>query len=379
MDFHEVIVVGLGAMGSCTLAELSRRGHRVLGLDRFTPPHAMGSSHGKSRIIREAYFEDPRYVPLVQRAYRAWAALEQESGVSIYRQTGGLMLGAPDSALVKGALLSATLHGLPHETLSAAEVERRFPAFVTEPEWIGVWEPRAGMLHPEAAIGAALAVAQGFGAELRLHETVLGIDVIPGGVEVATTAGRYRAATVVVSAGAWTTTLFPELALPLVVQRNVLHWFTPRTDPAHFTASAMPIFIGDIGADGTWYGFPDVGDGVKLARHHHGVATTADRVDRTVAADEVEAMRAILARHMPAANGPRRESQVCLYTNAPDEHFVLGPHPQHPAVIVASPCSGHGFKFASAIGEILANLATARDPGFDISFFAVDRFAAPAS
>jgi sarcosine oxidase len=379
MAFHEVIVAGLGAMGSNALQQLARRGHRVLGIDRFAPPHAMGSSHGKSRIIREAYFEDPRYVPLVQRAYHCWAELEREAGVRIFRQTGGLMLGPPDGPLVRGARLSADLHHLPHEILSAAEVARRFPAFRPEPEMIGVWEPRAGMLAPETAISAALTVAQAHGAEVQLHETLLGFDTIPGGVEVTTTAGRYRAATLILSLGAWTTPMVADLGLPLVVQRNVLHWFTPSARQEQFTPETLPIFISEIGADGSWYGFPDTGDGVKLARHHHGVATSPDTVDRAVAPSEIAAMREIIARYMPDANGAHRESAVCLYTNAPDDHFVLGRHPTSPAVIVASPCSGHGFKFASAIGEVLADLATERDPSFDVSLFALDRFGGASS
>ncbi|MCU0634876.1 MAG: N-methyl-L-tryptophan oxidase [Gemmatimonadaceae bacterium] len=372
--FHEVIVAGLGAMGSCTLQHLARRGHRVMGIDRFAPPHGMGSSHGKSRIIREAYFEDPRYVPLVQHAYGGWAALEAESGMRLFRQTGGLMLGPPEGMLVRGARRSADLHGLAHELLDAREVARRFPAFRPDPDWIGVWEPRAGMLHPERAIEAALTVARAHGAEVRTHETVLGWDAIPGGVEVSTTTGRHRAAALVVSVGAWTAPLLADLALPLVVQRNVLHWFTPAAHAEHFTPEALPIFISEFAPAQSWYGFPDTGDGVKLARHHHGVATTADAADRTVSAGEVTEMRTLIARLMPDANGDHRESAACLYTNAPDEHFLLGRNPRQPNVIVASPCSGHGFKFASAIGEILADLATEREPAFDLSLFAIDRF-----
>ncbi|MCU0647477.1 MAG: N-methyl-L-tryptophan oxidase [Gemmatimonadaceae bacterium] len=374
--FHEVIVAGLGAMGSCALHHLARRGHRVMGVDRFAPPHAMGSSHGKSRIIREAYFEDPRYVPLVQRAYECWAALEAESGVRLFRQTGGLMLGPPDGTLVRGARLSADLHGLPHELLDAREVARRFPAFRPEADWVGVWEPRAGMLHPERAIESALTMARAHGAEVRTHETVLGWDAIPGGVEVTTTSGRHRAAALIVSVGAWTAPLLADLALPLVVQRNVLHWFAPAAHAEHFTPEALPIFINEIEPGHSWYGFPDTGDGVKLARHHYGAATTADLAERTVAPNEVAEMRTVVARYMPDANGTHRESAACLYTNAPDEHFLIGRHPRQANVIVASPCSGHGFKFASAIGEILGDLATERTPTFDMSLFAIDRFAA---
>jgi sarcosine oxidase len=286
-------------------------------------------------------------------------------------------LGAPDGELVRGARRSAELHQLPHELLDATAVAARFPAFRPTADMIGVWEPRAGYLVPETAISAALLTAQAHGAEVQLHETLIGFDTIPGGVEVTTTAGRYRTATLILAVGAWTAPILSELGLPLVPQRNVLHWFAPASHAERFTRDTLPVFIADDGVHGHWYGFPDVGDGVKLARHHHGPDTTADTVDRVVAAGEIGAMREILERYMPDANGAHRASEVCLYTNAPDEHFVLGRHPTQPAVIIASPCSGHGFKFASVIGELLADLATERDPHFDLSLFAVDRFAKP--
>ncbi len=372
---YDVIVAGCGAMGSLTLYQLARRGYRVLGLDRFTPPHAMGSSHGHSRIIREAYFEDPRYVPLVQAAYGAWAELEATSGTTLFRQTGGLMLGLPDGALVSGARRSADLHGLPHEVLSASQVATRFPAFRPDPGMIGVWEPRAGILSPEASITAALDVARARGAEVHTGETLTGWHDVPGGVEVVTSGGRYRAASLVITVGAWTGDLVAELALPLRVQRNVQFWFSPRRAPEYFTPAALPIFIGQHAADApAWYGFPDTGDGLKLAWHHHGALVHPDTVDREVTADEVDTVRTILERYMPDANGDLRGSAVCLYTNTPDEHFVIGRHPSNPAVIVASPCSGHGFKFASVLGEHLADLATGRAPAFDLSLFSLARF-----
>jgi sarcosine oxidase len=371
---YDVIIAGLGAMGSLTAYQLARRGHRVFGFDRYTPPHAMGSSHGHARIIREAYFEDPRYVPMVQAAYREWAALEAASDVTLFRQTGGLMLGAPDGTLVRGARLSAELHGLPHEILDAAEVARRFPAFHPDADMVGVLEPRAGILSPERAIAAALDVARAGGATIHTGETLLGWRSIPGGVEVETSAGRYRAATLVMTVGAWTRSQLPTLDLPLVVQRNVQYWFSPVRAPAHFAPAALPVFLAEYAPGKAWYGFPDVGDGLKVALHHDGVSGDPDTIVREVDPREAEPMRAILSRYMPDANGPLRDSAVCLYTNAPDEHFVIDRHPDEPAVIVASPCSGHGFKFASAIGSILADMATDREPGFDLSLFSLRRF-----
>ena len=372
-DFYDVIVAGLGAMGSLTTYQLARRGHRVLGLDRFVPPHTMGSSHGQSRIIREAYFEDPRYVPLVQHAYRAWAALEARSGVTVFQQTGGLMLGRPDGMLVGGALRSAELHALPHERLSARDVAARFPAFAPDADMEGVFEPRAGILVPELAIGAALDVARADGATIHVGESLLSWHEAPGGVEVVTTGGRYRAASLLIAVGAWTRDVVAELGLPLVVQRNVQYWLAPLRSPEKFAADQLPIFIGEYAPGKAWYGFPDVGDGVKVALHHHGEVVHPDSVSREVLPQEVNTIREILAQYMPDANGALLNSAMCLYTNAPDEHFVIGRHPSCANVVVASPCSGHGFKFASALGDVLADLTTDKTPAFDLSLFALDR------
>lgn len=373
-DAYDVIVAGLGAMGSLALHELARRGHRVLGFDRFTPPHAMGSSHGHSRIIREAYFEDPRYVPLVKRAYECWAELEASTGTTLFRKTGGLMLGPPEGMLVRGARLSAELHGLPHELLDAREVARRFPAFHPEPDMIGVWEPRAGILSPEACIDVALGAAREHGAVVHAGESLVAWDASPFGVEVITTMGRYRASSLILAIGAWTRDMLPELALPLVVQRNVQFWFSPVRGAEQFTPEVFPIFIGEYAPNQAWYGFPDTGDGLKIALHHFGELAQPDTIRREVGDDEVAPVREIMARSMPDANGPLLASAVCMYTNAPDGHFLVGRHPMHPAVVVASPCSGHGFKFASALGEVLADLSTERPPALDVSLFALDRF-----
>lgn len=371
---YDVIVVGLGAMGSATLHQLAHRGHRVLGIEQFTPAHAFGSSHGKSRIIREAYFEDPRYVPLVQRAYTSWRALEEESGVTVFRQTGGLMLGAPDCGVVAGATLSAKLHGLQHEIIDAAEVRRRFPAFRPRPTDIGVLEPRAGMLAPELAITAFIELATRHGAAVRWNEAMLSWRATGDGVEVTTAHGLYTAARLVLTVGAWAGKVFRELEIPFVVQRNVQYWFSPASNAQYFTPDRFPIFIQDLGPGISAYGFPDTGDGVKLARHHYGEPVDPDTIRRTVGDDEVAQMRSLLAQWMPDANGTLREAAACMYTNVPDDHFVIDVHPVHPAVIVASPCSGHGFKFSSALGEVLADMATHQRVTFDTSLFSLARF-----
>lgn len=354
---HDVIVAGLGAMGSSAAFHLSRRGLRVLGLDRYTPPHEFGSSHGKSRIIREAYFENPLYVPLVQRAYECWAELEARSGRRLLTPTGGLMIGPADGIVVRGARSSAVEHRLPFEELSSAAMHERFPALLPAASDVAIWEPRAGILDPESAIKAHLALAREQGAELRFGEPVESWTERPGGlVRVRTARGTCDAAWLVIASGAWATQLLPELALPLVVERNVVHWFEPSASTAHFGPGSLPIFIHEYEPGRVWYGFPDLGDGVKLALHHQGEATTADTVRRSVSREEVERVRALADRFLPGVAGRALQSMVCLYTNTPDGHFILDTHPEHRGVIVASPCSGHGFKFSSAIGEVIADL-----------------------
>ena len=378
LNTWDTIVVGLGAMGSATLHQLAKRGRRVLGIEQFTPGHARGSSHGKSRIIREAYFEDPRYVPLVQRAYECWHALEAESGVTVLRQTGGLMLGAPSSEVVSGARRSAALHGLSHEVIDAVEVRRRYPAFRPAEHEIGVVEPRAGMLAPELAITTFTELAQRHGATIQTDEALMSWRPNGDGVQVNTTKGTYRAATLILTVGAWAGKVFGELSLPLTVQRNVLHWFIPRRNAEQFAPEQFPIFIHDHGDGPAWYGFPDTGDGVKLALHHHGDVADPDALRHHVRDDEVELIRTIVRRFLPDVDGPLRASQPCMYTNVPDDHFIIDRHPDHASVIVASPCSGHGFKFSSAIGEVLADMATGDRVAFDTSLFSLARFSAGA-
>ncbi|HEX7090098.1 MAG TPA: N-methyl-L-tryptophan oxidase [Longimicrobiales bacterium] len=373
---YDIVVVGLGAMGSAAAFHLARRGLRVLGLDRFTPPHGFGSSHGRTRIIREAYFEHPLYVPLVRRAYELWAELEELSGRRILLRTGGLMIGPPDGALVEGARRSALEHGLAFRELSAAELVRRASGFRPAEDMVAIEEPRAGVLFPETAIEAHLALARGAGAELRVEEPVVEWSAAAGGVEVTTEQGRYTAARLVLAAGAWLPGLVAELGLPLTVNRQVQHWYRPDPPTHLFDPERFPIFICEYAPDAMWYGFPDTGDGVKVAVHHQGEPARPDTLRRTVTDEEAEPVAALLRRFMPAALGPRIESAVCMYTNTPDDHFIIDAHPEHPHVLLVSPCSGHGFKFSPVIGELVAELATGAAPRFDLAPFAVGRFGA---
>ena len=367
----DVIVVGLGAMGSSTLLHLASRGQRVLGIDRFAPPHQLGSTHGRTRIIREAYFEHPLYVPLVQRAYENWAALERDAGERRFHQTGGLMIGAADGVLVSGARRSAETHGLPHEMLTAAELRRRWPVFAPAENMVALHEPRAGILFPERCVAACLTLARARGAELRVDEPMLRWRAGDGDVAVTTASGTYRAGRLILAAGPWLPTLVPDVELPLTIERQLFHWFEPLARAAEFGPDRCPIVLWEFEPHRLFAIFPDFGDGLKIGVHHEGASTSAQQVDRTITPEEDAAVRALLERWLPDAAGALRESRVCLYTNTPDEHFLIDRHPAHPEVILASPCSGHGFKFASAIGEVLADLATTGASRFDLAPFAM--------
>ena len=366
---HEVIIAGLGAMGSAAAFHLARRGRGVLGFDRFAPPHTLGSSHGKTRIIREAYFEHPAYVPIVQRAYELWGDLEAAARTTLLLKTGGLMIGRPESEVVTGAKLSAERHGLEHMVLSATEVTRRFPCLTPEADMIAVYEPRAGILFPEDCVGAHLALAQSQGAEIHAHEPILSWKADDSGVSVTTGRATYHAKSLIISAGAWARELLADLEPPLTVERQILFWFESSPAVQSFSVGRCPVHLWQFDDQQVFYGFPNLGDGVKVARHHRGVHGVPDRLSREVGADEVEDMRRIVLRFLPDADGPLGSATVCFYTNTPDWHFWIDRHPAHSNVVIASPCSGHGFKFSSAVGEIVADLATDRTPSFDLSLF----------
>ncbi len=326
---HDVIVVGLGAMGSAALYHLAAAGARVAGIDAFEPPHDFGSTHGHSRIIREAYFEHPAYVPLVRRAYEQWAALERASGRSLFRRTGGLMIGAPGSGLVAGTLASAEQHDISVSTLDAAELSSRFPALRPAPNRVGVLEHNAGVLDPEACVSAYLALAQARGAECRLNTRVLELRDHGDAIEIVTNGGAMSARRIILAApGAWTKALATSLGaeLPLVVERQVMHWFSPGDNALAFDAAHLPITLIEHDAERYVYLIPDLGQGVKAAVHYEGAYVQPDDVDRVVS------LRRMWSRCECCWTGfvapPLAEhhlrSSVCLYTNTPDKHFLGG-------------------------------------------------------
>jgi sarcosine oxidase len=370
---YDVIVAGLGAMGSATLAHLAMRGKHVLGLERWLPGHPHGSSHGDSRIIREMYFEHPMYVPLVRRAHDLWRELEARASARLMQTVGGLMIGPEDGMLVQGTLRSAREHGLPYEILSASETARRYPAFSLAEGLVTVFDPRAGYLDPEACNAAHLKVASHHGAELRFEEPVITWNADGDGVIVTTKYGSYSADHFVLSVGARTDSLLP--GLPLEVERQPVFWFEPG--PAHdFDGDRFPIWAYEYTAGNICYGFPRLPRGVKAAVMHSGETfADADSVTRSIRPEEADPLRSALADVLPVlASAPVVDQDTCLFTNTPDHDFIIDFHPEHPQVLVSSPCSGHGFKFASAIGELQADLVTGCGSSLDLTPFSLRRF-----
>lgn len=369
----DTVVVGLGVMGASTLGVLASRGLNPLGLEQYWAGHPFGSSHGESRIIRQAYYEHPDYVPLVQEAWQAWRALERSSGWPLLTETGGLMVGRPDSELIRGALRSAIQHHLPHERLEASALMRRFPAFRVDPDDVGVYEPRAGVLIAERATEALVAEACRQGAAVQLGQRVRQVAPEGGGVVVHTDQGSIRARCAVVAAGPWTRELLPEWNVPLVVERQAVTWLRAQ-EPRWFHPDRFPVYMREEASGDTFYGFPSLDAAtVKLARHHGGATTTPDRVARHVDADDLAVARRFAARTFPGLLPTVAQSTVCLYTDTPDRHFAVGPlSPDVPQIVVLAGFSGHGFKFGPAIGRIAADLLAT--PGSGPALFRPDRF-----
>ena len=371
---HDVIVVGLGAMGSAALYHLARRNVRALGIERFEPGHERGSSHGRTRIIRHGYFEHPSYVPLVRRAAALWRELEAASGQPLMTITGIAEIGKPDSTLVAGTLAAAREHRLPHEVITAHELMRRHPAFRLPQDFVAVMQPDAGFVEAEAGIRAHLRLAVAAGADMRTGEQVVSIEQIGECVRVVTGRKTYEAGAVIVAAGPWVTSLVPDLNLPLPVTRQVLLWVRP-SQPELFRAGWFPVFMIES-EHGIHYGFPLHDDGLlKIAKHHHvGETVDPETYDRNVTAADEATITGPLFPMLPAAAGPVVTAKTCLYTMAPDEDFVIDRIPGRERIVIASPCSGHGFKFSPAIGQALADLALTGRTAADLRRFRLSRF-----
>ncbi len=377
MMAYDVIVAGVGGMGAATCWQLARRGQRVLGLERYDIPHAMGSSHAVNRIIRLAYFEHPSYVPLLRRAYALWREAEQLAGEQLLYITGSMDIGRPTGDVITGSLASCREHGLHHELLSAAEVNRRFPGYRLTDDYQAVFQPDGGFVASERAIVRHVEMAQALGADVRARETLKSWTALAsGGVRVETDRATYEAGQLVLSTGAWIGDHVPALKTTAIPERQVLGWFQPKK-PELFRLGAFPVanFKSSVGH---LYQFPVWHvPGVKIGLYHHLKETGhADALSREPSRADEDILRAGVAKYFPDANGPLMGLRTCLFTNTPDEHFVIDRLPSAQQVIVASPCSGHGYKFASVIGDILADMASGKKPAFDLSLFKLDRLMA---
>jgi sarcosine oxidase len=375
----DVIVVGVGSMGSAACFQLARRGVRVLGLERFDIPNNMGSAGGFSRMIRLAYFEHPDYVPLLRRSYALWEELAAELGRDVIYVTGGLMLGPPGAAVLEGSLRSVRQHELPHELMDAAEAMKRFPQFKLPGDYRVLHDHKAGLVLPERAVAGYAELAMRSGAELHGHEAVLGWEPSGDGVIVKTSKATYGAGRLIFCGGAWTDKLVRDLGVRLTVTRQPLAWVWPKS-PDLFALGKFPVWILENRDGSNHYGFPMLPDnpGFKLASHKRSAPMDAETLDRTVHDSDEQAVRGVLRDFIPAADGPLLSMRVCMYTNSPDHQFIIDHHPVHKNVIVACGFSGHGFKCASAIGQVLAELALDGRSTLPVEFLGLRRFGVTA-
>jgi sarcosine oxidase len=370
---YDVIVIGLGGMGSATAAELACRGLRVLGMEQFDRGHGLGSSHGHSRIIRTAYFEHPDYVPLCRAAFAGWYELEQRTGRQLLIDCPCLTLGPPDGELVSGVLAAAKQHNLEVDSLTYEALRHRYPQFRCPDRFVGVLEHASGILLVDECVRTLQNDAIHHGAELRFGEDVVEWKVVDGGVAVRTKWETLSAAKLVITAGSWAGRLLADLQLPLTVMRQVPMWFRPD-DPAQFRRDRFPIFILDA-PEGNYYGMPMLDQrGIKVARHYGAPELNRpDQVQRDITVDDEIPIRRFLETYLPTGAGPRAEASVCLYTLTPDRHFIIDRHPEYPQVAIAAGFSGHGFKFAPVVGEMLADLASGNQTPHRIDMFTVKR------
>jgi sarcosine oxidase len=383
----EVIVVGLGAVGAAAAYQLAKRGTRVLGVDRYSPPHAMGSSHGDTRITRLAIGEGAHYTPLVLRANQIWREIESQTGEDLLVVTGGLIVSSDRRRATthvpnffENTIEAARRYGITHELLEADQIRRRFPLFAVRDNEVGYYEPGAGYLRPEACIAAQLRLAEDHGATLHREERVVALEPAGDGVAVRTDRGEYRAAQAIVAAGPWIHEFLPPgLAPHFTVTRQVLFWFEARPPVSRFSPPGFPVWIWELqDASHVIYGFPAIDGphgGVKIATEQYSQTTTPHAVVREVGKEEIRRMHEELVAPCFPELGPRCvKATACLYTATADFHFAIGRHPAIPAAIIASPCSGHGFKHSAALGEALAQLVQDGASRLDLSAFGLGRF-----
>ena len=371
---YQVIVVGVGGMGSATIYQLARRGVRVLGIERFAIPHEMGSSHGLTRIIRLAYHEGPNYVPLGRRAYELWNELQAQAGEQLLYTTGSVHAGAPGTPAFDDTLAACLDQNVPHEVLTSVDLSSRYPGYRMAPDAMAVIQSQGGFLVPERCIQGHVGIAREHGADIHENERVLDWQPVSDGVRVTTDRGSYEADSLVLAGGAWMGRLLPSLRDFAVPERQVVAWFETKT-PELFAPSRFPVFI--VTWEGEeYYGFPEFGaPGFKVGKFHHdGEVADPDNLDRTIRAEDEAMLRRFTEDVFPQAAGRLLKMSICMFTNSPDKNFVIGRDDAYPQVSFAAGFSGHGFKFCSVIGEIMADLARRGETKFDISLFDAHRF-----
>jgi monomeric sarcosine oxidase len=375
MKRYDAIVLGVGGVGSAALYHLARRGVRALGIDRFTPPHGHGSTHGHTRVIRQAYFEHPDYVPLLRESYREWFDLERRLDRHLFHQVGLVEAGPPDGVVVPGVMRAASEHRLEVESLSADDITRRWPALHATGDMVGVFEPTAGYLLVEDCVQTHLDAARAAGAELLFDQQVTEWMAIGNEVRVRIAGGEeISARQLIISAGAWTESLLTKLGVTLEIRRKSLFWFGVD-DASHDAASGMPVFLYEM-PSGVFYGFPKIDSrGVKVAEHSGGqVIADPLTVSRDIDHSEQSRVAAFLADCLPGVSMQVTDHAVCLYTMSPDEHFILDSLPYEPNVSIAAGLSGHGYKFAPVLGRALADLALDGGTALPIDFLSLRRF-----
>ena len=370
----DCIVIGVGAMGSSTLYNLAKRGRRVLGLEQFDIPHAEGSSHGVNRIIRLAYYEHPSYVPLLRRAYELWSEIESIAGEQLIYKTGSIDTAPAGHEVFEGSLESCLLHDIPHRVLNHAQINEQFPGYQLPLGHMGILQQDGGFVLSERSIVAYANAAMSEGAEIHAREVVSGWQPDQGGVRVFTDRGEYTAERLIITAGAWSSGLIPILEGLAVPERQVLAWLQP-IDGSLYTPEVFPVFNAYFD-EGRYYGFPVFGiPGFKVGRYHHlEEIIDLDSTIKTVNGEDEALLRSAVEKYFPKANGTTMTLKTCMFTNTPDEHFIVDSLPGNTQVVVAAGFSGHGFKFASVIGEILSDLAIKGETEHDIDLLKIDRF-----
>lgn len=371
----DVIVIGVGSIGAAACCHLARRGVRVLGLEQFDIPHTLGAHHGQSRMIRQAYYEHADYVPLLQRAYTLWDELEHDSGETVLHITGGLYMGPPDCGILTGSQHACEQHRLSHELLDRQQLAERYPQFNVPDNHVAFYEACAGVLLTERVMTAHVNLAKRHGAELHEQEPVTDWHEDGHGVAVTTRKNTYHADHVVFAGGAWTDRLVRDLGVPLQVTRQTFGWFEPINEAA-LKLGTLPSWFIDVGGGWGHYGFPLLPDqpGFKFSLHQPGPRVDVDSVQRTTTSQDQAELEEEIHKKIPDAAGPCRSVHTCLYTNSPDSHFIIDTHPRCRRATLACGFSGHGFKFVSVMGEVLADLATTGRTENPVGFLGLDRF-----